>query len=150
MTTQAKGGTERAYTIPVSQHLMGVLKTRKEENEDLTPGSPWVFPSERKNGDHLIKPRNDKNGLPLPHALRHTYKTHSVIAGVREVESCLLMNHRMPGVNFDYISREVTIEGYLRPAQERITAYFLRHFGLLPAVPENVVEMPNLLVKSGS
>jgi integrase len=142
-----KGGKERAYRVPISQHLVDVLKRRKDENEELVPGSPWVFPSERKQGAHLEKPRDDKRGLPLPHALRHTYKTHSLIAGIREVESHLLMNHSIGGANAGYISREVTLEDHLRPAQERITAYFLRQFGVLPP---NVIEMPNLLAKSGS
>ena len=142
-----KGGKERAYKVPISQYLVDVLKRRKDENEDLVSGSPWVFPSERKQGAHLEKPRDDKRGLPLPHALRHTYKTHSLIAGIREVESHLLMNHSIGGANAGYISREVTLEDHLRPAQERITAYFLRQFGVLPP---NVIETPNLLAKSGS
>src|SRR5258706_5563025 len=42
-----KGGTERAYTIPVSKYLLGRLQKRKGQNDALYPGSKWVFPSEK-------------------------------------------------------------------------------------------------------
>lgn len=123
-----KGGTERAYTVPVSKYLLGRLQGRREQNHELYPGSKWVFPSEKSRSKHLSIPRNDKQGLPLAHALRHTYRTHSLIAGVSDIESHLLMNHKPDGVNYDYISRTVTIE-HLRGAQEKITSHFLKHFG---------------------
>ncbi len=124
-----KGGEERQYTVPVSQYLLDRLKARKAENAKLYPKSPWVFPSEKSNSGHLTIPRNDKQGLPMAHALRHTYRTHSLLAGVSDVHSHLLMNHKMEGVNYGYISRAVTLEE-LRTAQEKITAHFLKHFGI--------------------
>jgi integrase len=123
-----KGGTERAFTVPVSQYLLGRLRKRREQNNELYPGSKWVFPSEKARSKHLSIPRNDKQGLPLAHALRHTYRTHSLIAGVSDIESHLLMNHKPDGVNYDYICRTVTIE-HLRGAQEKITGHFLKYFG---------------------
>jgi integrase len=124
-----KGGTERAYTVPVSEYLLDRLQRRREQNDELHAGSKWIFPSEKSKSKHLSIPRNDKQGLPLAHALRHTYRTHSLIAGVSDIESHLLMNHKPDGVNYDYISRTVTIE-HLRGAQEKITAHFLKHFGV--------------------
>ena len=79
----------------------------------------------------LAEASDDKRGLPLPHALRHTYKTHSLIAGIREIESHLLMNHAIGGSNAGYITREVTVDGHRRPAQQKITEYFLHHFGVI-------------------
>src|SRR5262249_51241131 len=76
-----KGGTERAYTIPLSRFVTELLKTRKEANAALRADSPWVFPSEEAECGCLQKPRNDKQGLPMAHALRHTYRTHGLIAG---------------------------------------------------------------------
>jgi integrase len=122
-----KGGTDRAYTIPVSRHLLDRLKAAQDRNAKEYAGSPWVFPSAKSTSKHLSIPRNDKQGLPMAHALRHTYRTHSLIAGVSDIESHLLMNHKPDGVNYDYISRAVTIE-HLRVAQEKITAHFLRCF----------------------
>lgn len=130
-----KGGEERHYTVPISKYLIERLKRRKEENAKLFPKSPWVFPSEKSTSGHLTIPRNDKQGLPMAHALRHTYRTHSLLAGVSDVHSHLLMNHKMEGVNYGYISRAVTLEE-LRTAQEKITAHFLKHFGLAEPVTE--------------
>ena len=126
---QPKGGVERAYTIPISKYLIARLRKRKAENDKLFPGSPWIFPSAKAQSGHLSIPRNDKQGLPLAHTLRHTYRTHSLLAGVSDIESHLLMNHKPDGVNYDYISRSVTIE-HLRMAQERITSHFLSCFGI--------------------
>ena len=140
-----KGGTVKAYTIPVSRYLLDELRSwRREAGE-----TPWVFPSDRKNGAHIMKPRDDKHGLPLPHVLRHTYRTHALIARVDYINTCLLMNHAIGGSSAGYITRDITIE-HLRVSQEQITAHFLRQFGLLPALPSKVIEMPNLLAKSGT
>jgi integrase len=146
---EPKGGKERAYTTPISKHLVEVLKARRADNETFAAGSPWVFPSDRKKGAHLEKPRDDKRGLPGCHALRHSYKTHSLIAGVREIESHLLMNHALGGSNAGYISREVTMEDHLRPAQEKISDYFLRKFGVKPDNTK-VIEIANVLFRTGT
>jgi integrase len=126
---EPKGGVERAYTIPISKYLLKRLQKRKVENIGLDPDSLWVFPSARAESGHLSIPRNDKQGLPLAHTLRHTYRTHSLLAGVADIESHLLMNHKPYGVNYDYITRSVTIE-HLRTAQEKITAHLLSCFGI--------------------
>jgi integrase len=123
-----KGGSLRKYTVPVSAWLVEQLKTLKQQNEQLYPDSPWVFPASRIKDDHIQRPRNDRQDLPFAHALRHTYRTHALIAGVTDLECHLLMNHRVPGVNAQYITRAVTFE-HLRVAQERITAHFLKCFG---------------------
>jgi integrase len=133
-----KGGEERQYTVPVSEYLLDRLKARKEENAKLFPKSPWVFPSDKAISGHLTIPRNDKQGLPMAHALRHTYRTHSLLAGISDVHSHLLMNHKLEGVNFGYISRAVTLEE-LRKAQEKITDHFLVHFGV-KLTPQPVTE----------
>jgi integrase len=136
-----KYGEERAYTIPLSKYLIEILQRRHEYNEEHFPGSPWVFPSHLSKAGHLTQPRNDRQGLPGAHALRHTYRTHSFIAGVTELESHLLMNHALENVNAEYVTREVTME-HLRVAQEKVTAYFRRHFEGDAPKGGKVVQMP--------
>ncbi len=127
-----KGGSARRYTIPVSDFLAERLRELHEYTDTVHPKNPYVFPSDRSEVGHMTKPRNDKQGLPRAHALRHTYRTHGFIAGVPREMMWLLMNHKPPAqerVSFGYITREVTMET-LRDAQEKITAHFLRYFGI--------------------
>jgi len=136
-----KDGPERRFTVPLSRYLIERLRNLKKADEILHPGSEWAFPSSVSKSGHLTIPRNDKQGLPLSHTLRHTYRTHSLLAGVSDVHSHLLMNHRMAGVNYDYISRQVTVEE-LRAAQERVTEHFLRHFGVTQPEPPKAKPEP--------
>lgn len=125
-----KGGSARRYTIPISDFLVERLKELREYDAAAHPKNPYVFPSDRSDVGHMTKPRNDRQGLPRAHALRHTYRTHGFIAGVPREMMWLLMNHKPPAqerVSFGYITREVTMET-LRDSQEKITAHFLRHF----------------------
>lgn len=124
-----KGGSLRKYTVPVSAWLVDQLRELKPKTGQLYPNSPWVFPASRLEDNHIQRPRNDRQNLPFAHALRHTYRTHALIAGVTDLECHLLMNHRVPGVNAQYITRAVTFD-HLRVAQERITEHFLKCFGV--------------------
>ena len=127
-----KGGTARRYTVPVSEFLLKRLRQLREYTEQVYPNSPWVFPSNMAKSGHLTEPKNDRQGLPRAHALRHTYRTHGLIAGISDTMMCLLMNHKPPSqqrVSFNYITAEVTLDT-LREAQERITSHFLKYFGI--------------------
>ena len=81
--------------------------------------------------------------LPMSHSLRHTYRTHSLLAGVSDLHSHLLMNHRIEGVNAGYISRLVAMPE-LAESQEKITRHFLKLFGVIKeeAAPEVVKDTP--------
>lgn len=125
-----KGGEQRRYTVPISRFLLDRLRELKATTEQLFPGTEWVFPSEEAQCGHTTKPRNDRQGLPMAHSLRHTYRTISLLAGISDVHSHLLMNHRLQGVNYNYISREVAIDD-LAESQEKITKYFLKAFGVI-------------------
>ena len=104
-----KGGEELRYTVPMSRYLVDRLCELKIQTDSLYPNSEWVFPSDKSDCGHITLPRNDRQGLPMSHALRHTYRTHCLLAGVSDVHSHLLMNHKLEGVNYSYITRAVTL-----------------------------------------
>lgn len=124
-----KGG--KGYTIPVSAWLLERLKEAKASSD-----SEWVFPATRVQGrrvsrsGHLDNPRNNAQGLPGPHALRHTYRSLAVIARIPDLEIRLLLNHTPRDVSEAYITRAVTLD-HLRKAQEEMTAFILRAIGVL-------------------
>lgn len=83
--TRPKGGTKRAFTMPLSDDLIGLLSARNVDNAKRFPDSPYVFLAESKSG-HIEEPRPTRfvvvggkrwkardAALPLPHALRHTF-----------------------------------------------------------------------------
>ncbi len=37
-----KGGEDRAFFLPLSGYLLDLLQQRRDENEVLFPGSPWL------------------------------------------------------------------------------------------------------------
>ncbi|MCC6394779.1 MAG: integrase family protein [Bryobacterales bacterium] len=139
-----KGGEEMRYTVPISRYLLDRLKELKEHNANVFTGErmEWAFPSDRSKCGHLTFPRNDKQGLPMSHSLRHTYRTHSLLAGVSDLHSHMLMNHRIEGVNAGYISRHVAMPE-LAESQEKITRHFLKLFGVIKdEAPSEVVKKP--------
>lgn len=138
-----KGGADRGFTLPLSQFLNTMLKTRRKENEILFPNSPWVFPAQSVSG-HVEEPR--KKGLPAPHAYRHTYRTLSLEAGIPYTEVSLLLNHKVQTVSFGYISRSAIIE-HLREQQEKMTSFLLDAIHTIPQ-PNNGAEDSNLSTPS--
>ena len=50
-----KGGEARAFTIPLSDVCLAILKRRKEENEKLYPNSEWVFPTRSSKTGEIIR-----------------------------------------------------------------------------------------------
>lgn len=117
-----KGGEDRGFFLPLSTFLNQLLKSRYQENEILIPNSPWVFPSQSMSG-RVAEPK--KEGLPSPHAYRHTYRTLSLEAAIPYTEVCLLLNHKLQNVSYGYISRSAVMT-HLKHQQEKMTAYLLQ------------------------
>ena len=130
-----KGGEIRAFTLPLSDFVVALLRRRREENEPFFPDSPWIFPAASKSG-HIEEPK--EKGLPSPHALRHTYV--SVATNRVELQPYilkLLCNHALPrDVTAGYVG--VDLEA-LRIAQQRVTDFLLSC--IEPESGERVVRM---------
>ncbi|MGE0420729.1 MAG: tyrosine-type recombinase/integrase [Reyranellaceae bacterium] len=119
-----KGGADRAFTLPLSKFTVELLDRLGE----LTAAyeSSLIFPSESSKSGHAELRRTD--GLPSPHAYRHTYRTLGLEAGIDFTTMSLLLNHKLPSVSFNYITRDKLL-GHLREAQERMTAYLQSKIG---------------------
>jgi integrase len=81
-----KGGEERAFDLPLSGALIGLVRRRIEENRVTHPDSPWLFPSDSASG-HVAEVRVDALGGLVGHALRHLYATLALEAGVPIADS---------------------------------------------------------------
>lgn len=123
-----KGGVDRAFTIPLSEFVLGILRRRRRENDVLFPGSEWVFPARSRSGAvaHVAEAKElrgivTEKGteskvavLPSPHRLRDTFLSAAHECDLRELNIKTLANHALPG-------GDVT-EGYIRPDVEHLRA----------------------------
>lgn len=136
-----KGGTKRAFTIPLAAWVVEMLRRRQEENRILYGKDvPWVFPSKDMKGKvtHLQEVRvsvrdegsKKKRTMINPHALRHTWISAAHACRVPGLESRLLVNHYLPrsgDVHENYT--HLGIES-LRQSTEAVAAFLLRHAGV--------------------
>lgn len=144
-----KGGTERAFTVPLCAHLLAILAQRQLGNRMLctTGDKNWVFPTFDRAGNvvPLAEPKEQKYAeqadgtvkkvsyLPSPHRLRDTWATAANECGVDFVSVMTLLNHALPKGN-------VTM-GYMRPSTEhlrtgveKVAAFLLNKAGVGSAV----------------
>jgi len=121
-----KGGSARAFDLPLSAPLADLFGHRAEENPRLHRKSPWLFPADSKSGHVAEVAQHELDGL-TGHALRHTFATLAVQAGVPLLELKYLLNHAASNVTMGYI--HVGPE-HLRMHQEAASRYILEQLGL--------------------
>ena len=125
-----KGGSDRAFAVPLSGTALGILRHRQRQNQILFPDSPWVFPAQSKSG-HIEEPKEQRqrNGkkvahLPSPHRLRDTFTTACAEVGLSSYDIDVLTNHRPPKgtVTAGYIRQNTD---HLHKCQKKVTAHLL-------------------------
>lgn len=121
-----KGGSARAFDLPLSGPLAALLGHRVDQNSRLHRKSPWLFPAESISG-HVAEVAQHELGGLTGHALRHTFATLAVQSGVPLLELKYLLNHAASNVTMGYI--HVGPE-HLRKYQETASHYILEKLGL--------------------
>lgn len=121
-----KGGAQRAFDLPLSGPLADLLGQRQSESPRLHRKSPWLFPADSKSGHVAEVAQHELDGL-TGHALRHTYATLALQAGVPIAELKFLLNHAAGNVTMGYLNPSLD---HLRGHQERASAYVLDALGL--------------------
>lgn len=106
-----KGGRIRAFDMPLTGELRGLLDEARSAGETLYPGSPWVFPAEGKHG-HMIAACEKSFPGVTPHDLRRTYATACAEAGVDPYTIKLLLNHA--------IDKGDVTQRYIKPSREHL------------------------------
>lgn len=114
------------HTLPLSNYLYDLLKTRFENNQH---NSPFVFPSTGVKGymndprDQMQKVIDDSGVKFTPHDLRRTFITVAESLDISAYALKRLLNHKMNNdVTAGYIINDVE---RLREPMQRITDYFL-------------------------
>lgn len=119
-----KGGSKRAFDIPLSREMVRCLVRAIRFGREVYPSQAkeWVFPADSASG-HLAETKEDRDELSKwGNDLRQTFRTIATAAGVSEIDAKLLMNHSIPGVNAGYITRHKLLEDHLRQQQQAISS----------------------------
>jgi integrase len=118
-----KGGEDKAFRLPLSRHLRKELEALRAYTAPLE--SPFVFPSPASKRGHLAELRRTDAFDHAPHAMRHTYRTMCMEAGVDLGMTQVLLNHRPAGVTWNYVTR-ANLLGPMREASERVADLIVR------------------------
>ena len=123
-----KGGTERAFDIPLSHAMIACLIRAIRLSRQLAgeKGTPWVFAAVSAAG-HIVEQKEDRAVLSKwGNDLRQSYRTLAQAAGVSEFDARLLMNHSIQGVNAGYITRHKLLDTHLRQQQTKISLLIMQ------------------------
>jgi integrase len=130
-----KGGSKRAFDIPLSREMIRCLMRAIRFGRAMYPAQAmeWIFPADSASG-HIAETKEDRSELSKwGNDLRQTFRTVATAAGVSEIDAKLLMNHTMPGVNAGYITRHKLLEDHLRRQQQAISSAAFAALGTSPA-----------------
>jgi integrase len=115
------------FDLPLSAHMVDVVRRALELSQMLHPGAPWLFPT-RAAADRTVICTQVWREKALPsetgHILRHTYRTIAQRIGVDTIEARLLLDHTVPGIDGVYIHERALFDRLLH-AQERMSAAIL-------------------------
>jgi integrase len=119
---------DRPYTVPMSDVLHQVLIAYRDDSK--VPPSDWVFPSDRRDGHHLVNVKDEKSGVSPKYHLRHTFKTRLTGLGFTTEQAKLLMGHSLGGdVSTGYVTAPLLIES-LRPVVNALATHYLEVMGV--------------------
>ena len=141
-----KGGASRAFTVPLPDVCMEILKRRKRDNVAFFgKDCPWVFPAYDSQGSlhHVVMPYEKRKGLPTPHRLRDTYTTAANAVGLSPYDIDVLTNHRPPmgAVTAGYIRQDFE---YLRTQQQKIADYLKTKLKMPPTPDDTKIQTSNV------
>jgi integrase len=118
-----KGGSKRAFDIALSREMILCLVRAMRASRMMHPDAAetWIFAADSAEG-HIQEHKEDRDELfKWGNDLRHSFRTLGQAAGLSEIDTKLLMNHSLPGVNPGYITRAKLLEDHLRAAQQKLS-----------------------------
>lgn len=126
-----KGGAAKAFTLPLSRPMVRALRRLREHNKIAYPGSPYLFPSLLAASGHTTVMREKtRDGFQYGHALRASYISRAIAAGVPKTLREMLVNHGGKDSDVhDAYAGWIALTKTLRAAQARISAEILSHAG---------------------
>jgi len=113
---------DRPDIVPMSDKLAELWIAYRDGGQ-VSP-SEWVFPSNAREGNHIVGVKNDKEGVGPAHRLRHTFRTTLAQLGASPDQARMLMGHSMGGdISRGYITAPLLVES-LRPVVNDVAKYY--------------------------
>lgn len=119
-----KGGPTKAFKLPLPRLLIQELEEVRSVTRALE--SPYVFASGTSRSGHVEQMKRTTQFDYPPHAMRHTFRTMALEAGVDLSMTMVLMNHRPAGVSWNYVTR-ANLTGGMRTAIEKVASKIVSH-----------------------
>jgi len=116
----------RPFDLPLSKHMIGLVREALAAGDMLYPSSPWLFPTRNKAGRVIATATWKERTLPneTGHILRHTYRTIAQRAGIDQISARQLLDHKVQGIDGVYIHEKALFDR-LVAAQERMSMAIL-------------------------
>jgi len=124
-----KGGSARAYDIPLSRRMLWCLARARRAGRMIHEerAQEWIFPAADPRCEHVtIWQEKWFPDFASGHALRHTYRSLAHAAGANPYDADMLMNHKVPGMAGTYIS-PAACWGHLLEVQEKVSNFIMEH-----------------------
>lgn len=125
----------RPWTLPLSAHLVELLREAIQVAGVVHRGSPFVFPSRDREGQIIASQVTKEKALPsawVGYGLRHSYSLAAELAGVDGDVRQTLMAQRVAGIRGTYRTESELFERLLTE-QERVTAKLIELTGFTSA-----------------
>jgi hypothetical protein len=117
--------TGRSFALPLSEHMVDLVRRVLDLSEIVHQGSAWLFPTRTADGREVIATRVwRERTMPgeTGHILRATHRTLAKDAGVDDTDGDLLLDHKVAGIRGVYLRERALFERLLR-AQEQATTH---------------------------
>jgi integrase len=126
-----KGGTDRAFYLPLSRAMLACLARARRAGRLLHErhAETWIFPADTPTGHVSEWKEKERHLSAFGNDLRQTWRSMAQEAGLSVVDAKLLMNHKMADVNLGYIDSR-SLLGHLRKEQEKVSQHILTKLSL--------------------
>lgn len=124
-----KGGTDRAFDLPLSKPMLRCLWRARRAGRLLHPRNAvtWIWPSPTSASGHISEIKEKK--LAVSHALRRTLISIAPAAGVPKVFVKALVNHRSRSDVTDAYIVFDALRPQIAEAQEKLSAFIVKSIG---------------------
>jgi integrase len=119
--------SRRDFALPLSEHMIGLVRRALVLSNEAASGSPWLFPTRSADGCEVIATqvvRERTMPSETGHILRHTHATMAKAAGVDDMLASLLSDHKVAGIRGVYVHERALFDQLLT-AQEKVAAHIL-------------------------
>lgn len=104
---------DRSFALPLSDHMVGIVKDALKVSDMMYPSARWLFPSRSSKTGELIATQVWKERtLPSEtgHILRHTHRTVAQRLKIDAINRKLLLDQTVPGIDGVYVHEKALFD----------------------------------------